>query len=56
VATWNPVSYIVEGLRAPLVFGWDGQAIGLGFAISALFLAVTLLAATSALRTRLTRT
>jgi ABC-2 type transport system permease protein len=56
VATWNPVSYIVEGLRAPLVFGWDGQAIALGFAISGLFLALALFAATSALRTRLTRT
>ena len=34
VATWNPVSYIVEGLRAPLVEGWDWEALALGFGIS----------------------
>ncbi len=56
VATWNPVSYIIEGLRAPLVSGWDGQALALGFGISGLFLIVTMAAATSALRTRLART
>ena len=56
VADWNPVSYIIEGLRAPIVVGWDGQALALGFGVSAAFLAVTLTAATAALRTRLTRT
>jgi ABC-2 type transport system permease protein len=56
VATWNPVSYVVEGLRAPLVEGWDGEALALGFGISAVFLLLALVAATSALRTRLART
>ena len=34
VATINPLSYLVEGLRAPMIIGWDKQAIGLGFAVA----------------------
>jgi ABC-2 type transport system permease protein len=35
IATWNPISYLFEGLRSPILFGWDGQelALGFGFAI-----------------------
>ena len=32
VATWNPVSYMLEGIRALLIEGWDGEAIALAFA------------------------
>ena len=42
VATWNPVSYVVEGLRSPLVEGWNGEALALGFGISAAFLLLAL--------------
>jgi ABC-2 type transport system permease protein len=56
VATWNPVSYMLEGIRSLVITGWDGQALALGFAC-ATALAVLMLAATSsALRTRMTRT
>ncbi|MDX6713930.1 MAG: type transport system permease protein, partial [Baekduia sp.] len=26
VATWNPISYLVEGLRSLVIAGWDGAA------------------------------
>ena len=25
VATWNPISYLVEGLRSLVITGWDGD-------------------------------
>ena len=31
IATYNPVSYLFEGLRSLIMFGWDGQALALGF-------------------------
>ena len=56
VATWNPVSYMIEAVRSLFITGWDGEALALGFgcalAIAALFLA----ASSSALRGRLQRT
>jgi ABC-2 type transport system permease protein len=56
VATYNPVSYIVEAMRAPLIYGWDWGALALGFAIAGTIFVVFLTASTMALRTRLTRT
>ena len=34
VATVNPVSYLIEGVRSLIVIGWDGEALALGFAIA----------------------
>jgi ABC-2 type transport system permease protein len=56
VATYNPVSYLIEGIRSVLVTGWDGEALALGFAVAAGVVVVGLLAASLALRTRLVRT
>ncbi len=28
IATYNPVSYLFEGLRSLIIFGWDGQGAG----------------------------
>ena len=28
VASFNPISYVIEGQRSLLVTGWDGQALG----------------------------
>jgi ABC-2 type transport system permease protein len=56
VATWNPVSYMLEGIRALLIAGWDAEALALGFACAAGLVAVALAAASSALRTRMART
>ena len=56
LATANPVSYLIEGIRSLVVWGWDAEALLLGFAtaigLSALFLAATAVA----FRERLTRT
>ena len=56
VATYNPVSYMIEAIRSLIIVGWDGKALALGFGITAAFIAVALALASSALRTRLTRT
>jgi ABC-2 type transport system permease protein len=56
VATWNPVSYMLEGIRSVLIEGWNGEALALGFAAAAGLTLVTLAAASAALRTRMTRT
>lgn len=56
VATYNPISYLVEGIRSLLVVGWDGEALALAFGVASAVVAVGLLAASSAMRTRLVRT
>ena len=56
VATYNPVSYLIEAVRSLFVTGWDGEALALGFGLSAAIAVVFLLAASSALKTRLART
>ena len=56
VATWNPVSYMVEGLRSLVITGWDGEAIALGFAATGGLAVVALAASSAALRTRMVRT
>jgi ABC-2 type transport system permease protein len=56
IATWNPVSYILEGFRSLLITGWDGEALALGFAAAVGIVIVALTAASSALRTRMVRT
>jgi ABC-2 type transport system permease protein len=33
VATANPISYLLECVRSLIITGWDGEALGLGFAI-----------------------
>lgn len=55
VATYNPVSYLIEGLRSLVITGWDGQALALGFGFSIVLLAITLALSQSAMRTRLAR-
>ncbi len=56
IATYNPVSYMVEGIRSLVITGWDGEALALGFGIALALIAVSVTAATVALRTRLVRT
>jgi ABC-2 type transport system permease protein len=55
VATWNPVSYMLEGIRSLLITGWDGEALALGFLASGGLAVIALTAAASALRTRMVR-
>jgi ABC-2 type transport system permease protein len=56
VATYNPVSYLIEAIRSLLVKGWDGEALALGFGVATAILVVGMLAASAALRTRMVRT
>jgi ABC-2 type transport system permease protein len=56
VATWNPVSYMLEAVRSLLITGWDGQALALGFAAAGGIVIVAVGLAAAALRTRLVRT
>jgi ABC-2 type transport system permease protein len=56
IATYNPVSYLIEGIRSLLIDGWNAQALELGFGIAAGIAAIAMLAANAALKTRLVRT
>ena len=56
VADWNPVSYMLEGIRSLVITGWDAQALALGFACAGGLALIALAAAGSALRTRMVRT
>lgn len=56
VATWNPISYLIEGFRSLFIFGWDGAALLRGFAVAIGILIIGLAGITAAMRTRLQRT
>ena len=56
VATINPVSYLIEGLRSLIIIGWDAEALALGFGVAIAIFVVGLTGATFALRDRLVRT
>jgi ABC-2 type transport system permease protein len=56
VATFNPISYLIEGLRSLIIAGWDWQALALAFGFAAMLALGSLAAATWALSLRLTRT
>jgi ABC-2 type transport system permease protein len=55
VATYNPISYLVEALRSLVITGWDGEALALGFGFTVLLLVVSLVLSQRAMRTRLAR-
>jgi ABC-2 type transport system permease protein len=56
VATWNPVSYLVEGMRSLIITGWDGTALWRGFLAAGVICVLALWGASAALSTRLGRT
>jgi len=56
VATINPVSYLIEGIRSLFITGWDAEALGLAFGIAAVIFAGALAAAAAAMRERMVRT
>jgi ABC-2 type transport system permease protein len=56
VATYNPVSYLIEGIRSLIITGWDGEALALAFGFALALLAITLTFASAAMKTRLVRT
>jgi ABC-2 type transport system permease protein len=56
IATYNPVSYLIEGIRSFIITGWDAEALALGFGIALAVAVLAVMAASGALRTRLVRT
>jgi ABC-2 type transport system permease protein len=55
-ATLNPVSYMIECVRSLIITGWDPQALALGFGFVIALGIASLMLASRALRTRMTRT
>jgi ABC-2 type transport system permease protein len=56
IATYNPVSYLLEGVRSFVITGWDAEALALGFGIAGAIAAIAVTASSIALRNRLVRT
>lgn len=55
VATYNPVSYMIEGIRSLLITGWDAEALALGFGFAVAILAIALAVATGSIKGRMAR-
>jgi ABC-2 type transport system permease protein len=55
IATYNPVSYLLEGLRSLVITGWDGRALALGFGFALALLVITVALSQRAMKTRLAR-
>ncbi len=56
IATVNPVSYLIEGLRSLVVAGWDFEALAVGFGVALGAIALSLAFSAHAFRARMTRT
>ena len=56
IATYNPVSYLIEAIRSLIVIGWDAQALALGFGLAAAIAVARDRRRLGCLRTRLVRT
>jgi len=56
IATWNPISYLIEAFRGLFIHGWDGTSLWRGFAVACGLTLVGLLAVAGALGARLQRT
>ena len=55
IATYNPVSYLLEGIRSLVIKGWDGQALALGFGFAMALLVIAVGLSAPAMRSRLAR-
>jgi len=56
VTTWNPFSYLIEGMRSLIITGWDGTALWRGFATAGAIAVLGLALAARGIRTRMGRT
>jgi ABC-2 type transport system permease protein len=56
IATANPVSYMIEGLRSLVIEGWNPQALLLGFGFTIALIVVAMTLSARALRVRMART
>jgi ABC-2 type transport system permease protein len=55
IATYNPISYLFEGLRSLIIFGWQGKELAMGFGFALVIAVIGVVGSASALRTRLAR-
>jgi ABC-2 type transport system permease protein len=55
VATYNPISYLLESLRSLVITGWNAQALELGIGFAAALLVITVALSQRVMRTRLAR-
>jgi ABC-2 type transport system permease protein len=55
IATYNPVSYLLEALRSLVITGWDAQALALGFGFAIALLVLALALSQTAMKSRLAR-
>ena len=56
IATYNPVSYLVEGMRSLIITGWDSTALAKGFGFGVVIAGLSFYGAARGLRTRMART
>ena len=52
IATINPISYLVEGIRSLVITGWDAQALVLSFGFALAIVVVAIGGAAASLKTR----
>ena len=52
IATVNPISYLVEGIRSLVITGWDARALLLGFGFALAIVVVAIGGAAASLKTR----
>jgi ABC-2 type transport system permease protein len=52
VATVNPISYLVEGIRSLVITGWDAQALLLCFGVGVSIMVLSIGGAAASMRTR----
>jgi ABC-2 type transport system permease protein len=55
IATYNPMSYLVEGLRSLVITGWNAQALELAFLFAGAITLIALGLSTQAMKSRLAR-
>lgn len=56
VATYNPISYLVEGIRSLIITGWDARSLTLGFLVVCGLVVVGLSGAAFSMKGRVART
>jgi ABC-2 type transport system permease protein len=55
VAAWNPVTYLLEGLRSLVMVGWDAEALGQAFLAIAIVAVLSMTMCLRALQARIRR-
>lgn len=55
VATFNPITYLIEAIRSLVLVGWDAHALALGFGLGAALATLTVTTAAALLRRKAER-